>query len=59
LELDIALISRAGFPTNIDPSGTFLVTTDPAPILEFLPILIPGKIVAFAPIATFSSIQVI
>ena len=37
-------------------SGTFFVTTAPAPIIEFFPISIPGKIIAFSPIQTFSHI---
>ena len=38
-------------------SGTSLVTTAPAPTNAFLPIFIPGKMVALAPIlAPFSTI---
>lgn len=33
-------------------SGIFLVTTLPAPIIAFLPILTPGRITTFAPIQT-------
>src|SRR3989344_6763504 len=39
----------AGFPATITLSGTSLVTTDPAPTMEFSPIVIPPSIVALAP----------
>ena len=42
----------AGFPITNAPAGTSFVTTEPAPILAFAPIEIPGRIVAFAPIET-------
>ena len=47
------LVSRttvAGFPVTTEKSGTFRVTTEPAPTIALSPIVIPGKIVAFAPI---------
>ena len=46
----MVLISRAGFPATTPFSGTFFVTTDPAPTRAFFPIIIPGRIVEFAPI---------
>ena len=39
----------AGTPATIVLSGTSVVTTAPAAIVTFLPIVILGKIVAFAP----------
>src|SRR3990167_1598222 len=44
------LCTCAGFPHTVTPSGTSLVTTAPAPTREPLPIVIPGRIVAPAPI---------
>ena len=32
----------AGFPTATTPAGTSFVTTEPAPIIPRVPILIPG-----------------
>ena len=34
----------AGFPTQTSPSGTSLVTTEPAPTTEYLPIVTPEEI---------------
>jgi hypothetical protein len=34
----------AGFPATIAKGGTSLKTTEPAPIMEFLPIVISPKI---------------
>ena len=39
-----------GFPTKRAKSGTSLVTTVPAPIRAYFPILFPHTIVALAPI---------
>jgi hypothetical protein len=46
----------AGFPAQISLAGTFLVTTLPDPIIELLPISIPGSIQAFIPTHTLSPI---
>lgn len=43
-------IFLAGFPNHNSPDGTSLVTTLPAPIIAFSPIVIPASNVAFAPI---------
>ena len=43
----------AGIPTTKQLSGTSLVTTEPAPIITFLPIVNFGKIVAFVPILQY------
>ena len=40
----------AGLPTTTAQSGTSLVTTDEAPMIECAPTQIPGRIVAPAPI---------
>ena len=39
----------AGFPMTTVLSGTFLVTTEPAPTIEKFPISISGSTVAVAP----------
>ncbi len=49
-------ITRQGFPTANEFSGIDLLTTLPAPITEFLPIVTPGKIITPPPIQTLSSI---
>jgi hypothetical protein len=49
----------AGLPTQVSLDGTFLVTTAPAPMRAFNPIVIPGKIVAFAPILAPSLTRVV
>lgn len=43
----------AGFPATIVLSGTSLVTTLPAPTMEFSPTVTPGRIVAPMPTHTF------
>ena len=43
----------AGLPIQSVLSGTFLVTTLPAPIIAFSPIIIPPNIVELAPIDAF------
>jgi hypothetical protein len=40
----------AGFPAAIEDGGTSLVTTAPAPIIAFSPIITPASIVALEPI---------
>ena len=40
----------AGFPNHTSPAGTGFVTTLPAPIMAFSPIVTPARIVEFAPI---------
>ena len=40
----------AGFPNHTSPAGTDFVTTLPAPIMAFSPIVTPARIVEFAPI---------
>lgn len=47
---DICFIDFAGFPYHTSYGGISFVTTLPAPMREYSPIVIPGKIVAFAPI---------
>ena len=42
--------SFAGFPMTVAPSGTFLVTTDPAPTVACFPMMTPGRMTAPAPI---------
>src|SRR5690606_9989096 len=42
--------SRAGEPTTTELSATSLLTTEPAPITTFSPMLTPGRIQAFVPI---------
>ena len=44
-----------GVPTTSAYAGTSFVTTEPAPTIAQRPIFMPGKIVAFAPIAAPSS----
>ncbi len=41
---------RAGFPVTMALGGTSRVTTAPAPTIALLPIVMPARIVAFAPI---------
>ena len=36
-------IFRAGTPTHVSPPGTFLVTTAPAPMMAWSPMVTPGK----------------
>ena len=45
---------RAGIPITVTFEGTFFVTTELAPIFEFLPIIIGPKTFAPAPIITLS-----
>ena len=45
----------AGLPAYIELSGTSFVTTAPAPIILFLPIVTPLQIIALSPIQTLSS----
>src|SRR3989344_2677025 len=40
----------AGFPATMALSGTSFVTTEPAPTIEFFPIVMPPNMVALAPI---------
>ncbi len=47
----------AGLPATIAYSGTSFVTTEHAPIIEWLPIFTPGRIVTFPPIYTSSPIS--
>ena len=56
LFLSISPIFFAGFPPKISLSGTSDVTTDPKPMIEFLPILTPFDILDPSPIHEFSSI---
>lgn len=49
-------MKTAGFPPQISFSGTLLVTTEPAPIILFLPIVTPFNIMLEAPINAPSSI---
>ena len=50
-------MTLAGFPATIEFGGTSLVTTEPAAIIEFLPIFCAcGKTIALAPIQTLSFI---
>ena len=51
------LISLAGLPAYIVFGGTSPLTTEPAPIILFAPILVPFKIIDFSPIQTLSSID--
>ena len=46
-------MTLAGFPTAIEFSGIFLVTTLPAPIIALSPIDTPGRIILPEPIQTF------
>ena len=41
---------RAGFPAAITNPGILLLTTDPAPITVFSPIVTPGRSIVPAPI---------
>src|ERR1051325_8752348 len=50
--------TRAGMPTTIALSGTSFVTTHPAPTTAPVPILMPGMIVACAPIHTSSPMKI-
>jgi len=47
----------AGFPTQISPAGTFFVTTEPAPIKAFSPMVIPGSNVE--PASTEAPLQIL
>lgn len=49
----ILLINLSGFPATMELSGTSLVTTLPAPTMEFSPIVTPGSIVDAIPIHAF------
>ena len=49
----------AGLPYIKAESGTFFVTTEPAPIVQFLPRVIPVTIVEFAPIVAPPLISVL
>ena len=49
----IVLMILAGIPPTIVLSGTSLLTTAPAATTEFSPIVMPGNIVAPAPIHAF------
>ena len=51
-------MTRAGEPATKLLAGTFLVTTDPAPMTEFSPIVTPPMIVTPAAIHTFLSIAI-
>ena len=46
-------IKRAGLPAHISFLGMFLVTTQPAAIIDLLPIVTPFKIIECAPIKAF------
>jgi hypothetical protein len=50
------LIVLAGLPATIEFSETSLITTEPAPIIELLPILISPITTVLAPIVTLSPI---
>ena len=50
------LMNRAGLPAHSWLSGTLPVTTDPAPIIEFLPMTVPFRIMLEAPMNAFSLI---
>ena len=52
----ISRITCAGLPTAIELAGMSRVTTEPAPIMEFEPIVTPGVTVTFAPNHTLSPI---
>jgi hypothetical protein len=49
------LTSTAGLPAKTELGGTSFVTTAPAPIILFLPILTPLQMIALSPIQTLSS----
>lgn len=49
-------ITFAGTPHATELSEIFLLTTEPAPIILFSPIVTPGRIVTLAPIKTLFSI---
>ena len=57
LHLMIFRITRQGFPTAKLFAGISLVTTLPAPITLFCPIVTPGKIITPPPIQQPSSIM--
>src|SRR5882724_1163172 len=42
-------ISTAGFPATVEKGRTFLVTTEPAPIIAPSPMVIPQRIVTLDP----------
>lgn len=46
----------AGFPAHISFAGMDLVTTEPAPTMEFSPIETPFNIIVLAPINALSPI---
>lgn len=48
----------AGIPATTELSGTFFVTILPAAIIQFLPIVTPGIIIASQPIFVFSPILI-
>ena len=50
------LITFAGLPPAIQFAGILFVTTEPAPITEFFPIVTPLRIIERAPMKTLSSI---
>lgn len=50
-------IILAGFPPATEYSGISFVTTLPAPIIQYLPILTPGKMIEPAPINVPSPIK--
>ena len=54
----MVLISFAGTPPTTVIFGTSFVTTAPAAITAQLPIVTPGKTVAFEPIQTFLPIVI-
>ena len=50
-----ALMTRAGFPTATEFGGIERVTTAPAPMIEFSPMLTPGQTTTEPPSHTLSS----
>ncbi len=48
----IVRMMRAGLPAAMELGGIDFVTTDPAPITEFLPIVMPLRIIERVPIQT-------
>ena len=57
--IHIQPMCRAGLPTTSAKSGTDLITTAPAPMNEYRPIVIPQTIVALAPIVAFAPMSVV
>ena len=45
-------MTLVGFPTAIEYEGTDFVTTDPAPIILYSPMVTPGNTQQFSPIHT-------